>query len=255
MFRKTTATSVAAFFLAFLTLLSSMPAAASANLGITPLNLILPAANLATSLEVTNNGDKAATLQADLFTWQLQNSKDVLTPTRELFVSPPIFKIAPGQKQIVRVGRLKPSVAGATDVTYRMFLTEVAPDVQARQNIVATVLRLNIPIFVPAAKPVAAALNWKAAHGSGDQLTLVAENPTNAALKIVNLTLLQNGEVVASQDVLLYVLNHSAREYVWNNALKLAKPGRPVELVARIERRRKTLSQILDVGAVSVVPQ
>ncbi|MDO8774118.1 MAG: fimbria/pilus periplasmic chaperone [Burkholderiaceae bacterium] len=64
-------------------------------------------------------------LQADLNIWsQKLDGIDEQLPTDDLILSPPIIKLAPKARQVVRLALLKPADA-SRQLTYRMILREV----------------------------------------------------------------------------------------------------------------------------------
>ena len=246
------ATPVAAFFFAACASLLPLPAQASAKIAVEPLALKLPAQTLAASVSVRSKDTKPVTFQAEVLAWSQQDGKDVLTPTRELVVSPPIFRIAPGDRQVVRVGRLKAEAVPAIEKTYRLSLTEIVPEGQARIGAIGTAIKVTLPVFVPPARPQATSLRWQAAR-SGDDLRLGVSNSGNTTARLIGLNLLQQGRPVAAKDTLLYVLPGSNRSVDWPKALREARPGQPLELLT-VFGNRKSQSQPLDFGVVSVVP-
>lgn len=251
MFRA--ATPVAAFFLACLFALLPAGLQASAVVGIDPVSIKLPAKALAGSVNIKNRGTKPAAFQAEIFEWRQEANKDVLTPTRKLLLSPPIFRIAPNQTQVVRVGRLKAEAAPAVEITYRLILSELPPEGEIRQNMIGTVLKLNLPVFVPAAQRQPANLFWKVRHGSNDDLLLTVQNSGNSTERLARLDLNQGGVAVATRAASEYILPGASRELVWKDALRQAKPGLPLSISTALSNH-KVFSQSLDLGVVSVVP-
>lgn len=249
------AASAAAFFLASFAALAPSPASASARVGIEPLKIKLTARSLAASVSLSNKGRNATTFQAELFEWSQVNGEDVLTPTRELLVAPPVFKVDAGGRQVIRIGRLKPDVAGAVEKTYRIAITEVPPDGSTgRENAIATALRITLPVLVPPIKAEPMALEWQATRSKGEGISLVLRNNGNTTSKVVRISLLQDGKVIASEPWVGYVLPGAYRTVEWAKALRTATPGQSLELLTELDNR-KTLTQPLEVRVVSVVPR
>src|SRR5690349_7929353 len=72
-----------------------------------PVRLVVTPGATSTSLLLTNQGDQPVLIQTELMAWSQQNGEDVLRASDELVVSPPIFRVAPGAVQTVRVGLLR----------------------------------------------------------------------------------------------------------------------------------------------------
>jgi fimbrial chaperone protein len=120
---------------------------------VTPVRVYMTPKDRAVAITLNNDGDTPVVLQADLFTWsQKEDGEDVMTPTEDLLLSPPIIKLAPGARQVVRLAMLKPRDP-LRQMTYRMILREV-PEAALPANRVAVpiALALNMPVFVTPAK-------------------------------------------------------------------------------------------------------
>lgn len=158
--------------IALAALLASATAIAG-SFSITPVRIDIAAGRRAASLEVENTGGASAQIQAERYRWKRDNGgDDDLEATEEFMVSPPIFSLAPGQKQIVRVLLLAPSDP-VNETAYRLILQEVAQG-DPPPNTIATVLRISMPVFVTP-KGAAPDVVWSLARDGG-ALHLVAEN-------------------------------------------------------------------------------
>jgi len=147
--------------------------AAAGSFSITPVRIDIVAGRRAASLEIENTGGQTAQVQAERYRWKRDNGgDDELEPTEEFVVSPPIFALSPGQKQIVRV-LLLAAADPAIESAYRLILQEV-PQGDPPPNTIATVLRISLPVFVT---PTGAApdIIWSVQR-DGDALRLTAEN-------------------------------------------------------------------------------
>jgi len=247
------AASVAAFFLS-LSALCSAPAFASAKVGVDPLRAELPARTLTASFNLRNKGQSVATFQAEVFAWQQINGKDELVATKDLVVAPPVFTIQPNSRQVVRVGRLKPEAVPTVEKTYRLILTEVAPQGGVDQKVgIASALKLSLPVLVPPQRRDPLALQWDASRAGPDDLRLSLLNGGNTSVRLSRISLLQGGKVVASKSIIGYALAGATRSYEWDGALKNANPRESLELMTEYDNR-KTYTQVLDLRVLSVVP-
>ena len=152
-------------------------ATSAGSFNIAPIRIELPAARRAASIEVQNTGDAAAQLQVERFLWKRDNGgEDDLEATDAFVVTPPIFTLQPGQRQIVRVLMQVPPDP-RREGTYRLVLQET-PLGDPPPNTVATLLRISLPLFVtpPGAKPD---LAWRLVRDGG-ALHLEADNRGSA---------------------------------------------------------------------------
>ena len=201
-----------------------------------PIRLTLPAGAASTSLSLENRGAEVVLIQAELMAWTQVDGRDVLAPSTDLIVSPPIFKVAPGAAQTVRVGVPRP-LTGEREVAYRLFLAEVpAPPAPGEQGI-GVALRLGLPVFVLPAKP-APQLAWQA-RPEGAQIRLTLTNSGNVHVQALESRLArEDGSVIAQQQLASYVLAGQTRSWViqskqpWRGeklTLTVDTPGGPVK--------------------------
>lgn len=124
-------------------------AAHGASLQVSPTSVVVPASQNAGGLTLENTGGTPLHGQVRLFRWQQSDGVDRLEPTRDLVVSPPMLRLAPGQRQLVRVIRLGAPPAGE-ETAYRLIVDELpdatVPD-DARHGL-RLVLQYVIPVFL-----------------------------------------------------------------------------------------------------------
>lgn len=126
------------------------------------------------TIEVANRGGVAAAIQLRAFAWSQAGDRDVLSPTHDIIMSPPIFTLAKDGSQTIRLMLRRGS--GATgERTYRLLIDEVpASDPKAQQVQVA--MRLSLPIIVGSPASRASSLHWRATRGANGQIMLSAIN-------------------------------------------------------------------------------
>ena len=218
---------------------------AAAQFSIEPLMLTLPAGKLATSLTLGNTGPAAVTVQAEIAAWNQDTGEDALVPAGELVVSPPIFKLEPGARQVVRVGRLKRATAPPRELAYRVKLSEVPPQATDNPRPVATYLQLSLPVFVPPANRQARpALAFEPERQANGALRLAFANPGLVHDKVTRLAVIQDGKTLAERSLNYYVLAGARRTLDWPGALRAAKAG-ALEVQVRLDGRNRTLTRIL----------
>ena len=208
---------------------------------VNPIRIDLSSAKRVVAERVTNTGNEPVVVQMSVMAWSQDNGKNVLTPTREIIVSPPIATIAPGKEQIVRVG-LRRAPDAKRELSYRLFVREVPPPPKPGFQGLQVALRIGLPIFVQPrqgqAKPV---LVWSARLSGPRTIHLSLENRGTGHIQISDLKLSQSGqtEPIAQRDALAYVLAGQSRQ--WDLALK--KP-------LREKNERLSLEATTDAGRV-----
>lgn len=169
-------------------------AAAAGGLSVSPVTLAFPPGGEMQTLEVANPGDTPIDVQVRLFAWTQEDGEDRLAPSDDLGFSPPMFRLAPGAKQTVRLATLRPS--GGQERAYRLFVDQLP-----RQNAAGGVqmpIRMALPLFVApeggAASAGAADLTWRVAFDpNAGTARLIARNSGSQRVKLVDLAYLANG--------------------------------------------------------------
>src|SRR5882724_4909655 len=113
---RNTGIGVRAAAAAFAVVASGQAAADSLEVSPTRLSLDTHRAGV---LNVVNRGDEPITAQVEAFDWRQEGGTDRLDPSQTLQVSPPIVRLAPGQKQIVRV-RVTSNVESGSEQAFRL---------------------------------------------------------------------------------------------------------------------------------------
>jgi fimbrial chaperone protein len=166
------------------------------------------------ALTVRNSGSTAVVVQANVSAWSQQDGKDVLAPTNEVLISPPVMTIEPNREQIVRIG-LRRAPDAERELSYRIFLTEVPPPPQPGFQGLVVALRIGLPLFVqPRQGAAKATLVWHAEVRDGN-VNLKVDNQGTGHIQIstVEMFSAQAGEPVAEYSGLAYVLPGQSREF------------------------------------------
>jgi fimbrial chaperone protein len=225
-FRKTAAAqTLAAVFIALLT----ASAASGQALSVVPVNVFLSPGQKATSLTVTNQGTSETAIQIRAYDWSQKDGEDQLTPSKDVVLSPPLTKIAPGASQVVRlILRQTPEYREAT---YRILLDQIPPP--AEPGVVHMVLRLSIPIF---ARPTIRAFPDIQFHVERDagKVDLVAINAGNLHEKIrdIALTASDGRKLKPDSSAPPYVLAGSTRRWHMVAQDSLPLTGETLQLTA-----------------------
>jgi fimbrial chaperone protein len=230
----------AAILLAALLNLAPSRAMSAGTIEIAPTTLDLKPGK-AGLFYVTNSGVHPVVLQLQPMDWtQTNNSESVLVPSNTLIASPPLLRIAPGERQIVRL--LADTGAQKREADYRLLVSEL-PDPRGASGAVRVLLQFSIPVFAASgSKPVDA--QWSASERDG-KLALVLANNGDAAFKITALSVAHDGGPPAPVPCgLVYVL--PGARHVWtlppDNVASLrvvardARSGAPLDAEIPVQR-------------------
>lgn len=169
--------------LAAATLFASL--ASASGLQVSPIGLRLASTAQADALWLTNTGSEPVHAQVRVFRWSQAGGKDVLEPSRDLVVSPPMVTIAPGDRQMVRVIRQIAAPSG-TEASYRVIVDELPIDAGDRPGL-KFVLRYSVPVFLaPAGDPAMKAALQASWEDSPDGPMLRVNNAGNEHAQIAD---------------------------------------------------------------------
>jgi fimbrial chaperone protein len=146
---------------------------------LSPLGVTLSPRESSASISVENTGDAPLVIQVRVLQWTQRDGKDLREETRELIVNPPIFKLGPGEQQLVRFASRLPPPRDA-ERAYRAVFTEVPPrDAPMPQSGFRVAVAMDVPVFVESpAQATAADLRWRVTRTEAG-VRLRVENPGN----------------------------------------------------------------------------
>lgn len=187
--------------------------AMASGLQVSPISLSLQARENASGLTLSNSSDEAISAQVRIYQWSQDETGDQLTPSRGLLASPPMIKLNPGDKQLVRIIRAKapPQGAGAVEDSYRIFVNELPIKSATQKTGLQFALSYSLPVFV---QPVGIVktdpqLQWRySLQPDGKQITLRVSNSGNGHAKLIDLSIVDTAgnSVNIHQGLLGYVL-------------------------------------------------
>jgi fimbrial chaperone protein len=205
------ALSIACAALAFLGAASSQ----AGSLEVNPIRVELSAAARSVAVAVKNSGTDPVVVQVSVQAWSQENGKDVLTPTKDVLVTPPIATIAVDKEQIIRVG-LRRAPDAERELSYRLYVEEVPGAAKPGFQGLQVALRIGLPVFVqPRKGPAKATLVWDARLRGEDTVNLKVANQGSGHIQISDLavSLPEEKQAVASHSALTYVLPGQSREW------------------------------------------
>lgn len=187
--------------------------AAAGEFSVTPVRIFMTPRDRAVAITVTNDGDQEVVMQADVYAWaQKPDGSDDLTQTDDLLLTPPILKLAPKSRQVVRLARLAPPPATG-EQTYRMIIREV-PEARERPGITMQVaLAFSMPIFIttPTAKRD---LRCVPERTSANNVRVKCENDGNAYAQIRTIEITDPaGKQIAVRPIAGYLLPSMHRDF------------------------------------------
>jgi fimbrial chaperone protein len=185
----------------------AVPAAWAGVFSVTPVRIYLTPKDRATAITVQNEGDEEIVMQADVYTWQQKpGGEDDLQLSEDLVLSPPILKIGPKARQVVRLAMVSPPKA-EQQLTYRLIVREIPEAKPVEKTIQLQVaLAFSLPIFITPPN-VKRELDCTVERSAPDKVAATCENKGQAYAQPRELALLDGaGQKVVSRDNGLYIL-------------------------------------------------
>lgn len=235
-----------AFFLRFMllaTLATFVSHAAAGSFSVNPVRIELSAQRSSAVVQVENSGSTGVTVEARTFAWTQYEGKDQLSTTREVIVTPQVFRLKAGATQLLRMGVLrKPDPS--KELAYRLVLEEIppppAPDVKGLQ----VALRISVPVFLRPPVEAKDKIDVVISRENDRQIRLIFANSGNASAALSNLSVSEEespDELIAAHGGVTYVLAGQRRELILDSKrfnpdkkilIRVRSPAGPVTLHA-----------------------
>ena len=214
-------------------LVTEPQAALAGHFKVSPVRMTLASPEKIGVFNFQNQQQEPAAIQAEVMSWQQIEGVDQYSVSDDLIVSPPIFTLPPGGKQVVRVG-YRGAEQPSRELAYRIFFTELPrPQTEQATSGLVFQLRLAVPVFL-APETKLRRLDWQLARGAdGHGLELTLDNGGNRHVQVVRVALSDagSGEVLGSREGLGYVLPGQRRGWELVE-IPAAGSGRPVRIDA-----------------------
>ncbi|MHC8327798.1 fimbrial biogenesis chaperone [Pseudomonas sp. LB1P83] len=132
--------------------LGTVEAQAASSVLIWPIDPVLEADQQASALWLENRGNETANLQIRVFAWSQSGFNDQYQNQRDVIGSPPVAKIEPGQKQLVRLTRTR-EIPPGQELAYRIIIDEIpsaktpASDDGKTAAAIRFQMRYSVPLF------------------------------------------------------------------------------------------------------------
>jgi len=192
---------------ALLAALLSIPTAHAGVFSVSPVRIYMKPPDRAVAVSLVNEGDTEVALQADVNEWQqTPDGSDELRLTDDIVLAPPIIKLAPQARQVVRLALLKPADA-SRQLTYRLIVREVPGASAPKENTIQIPisLALSIPVFItPPSAQRSVACETPSVHGS--MLEVSCTNTGTAYAQVRELVVRRGLQVLARFEGGMYIL-------------------------------------------------
>jgi fimbrial chaperone protein len=134
--------------------------AQSGQFSVNPVRVELTPDSPIAVLKITNQGQEQLTLQSRTLAWDQNSAGDAFSPSRDVLATPPLFSLAPGAEQIVRVG-MRRAFDTQKELTYRLFFEEVLPPPTPEFRGVRMALNVSLPVFAGQLDKFRSNVSWR----------------------------------------------------------------------------------------------
>ncbi|MFM7524745.1 MAG: molecular chaperone [Betaproteobacteria bacterium] len=184
------------------------------SFSVNPVRVELSAQRMSAVVEVENTSSGEVTVEARTFGWAQHSGKDQLSPTREVIVTPQVFCLKSGAKQLLRLGMLrKPDPLN--ELPYRLLIEEIPPPPSAEVKGLRVALRISIPVFLRPPVEAKEKVHAELRQENNQQVRVVFSNTGNASAALSNLSISEQQspqQSIASHSGVIYLLPGQQRE-------------------------------------------
>lgn len=204
----------------------------AAALEVAPTTIQIEEGTNAALLYITNRGNAPMVAQVEGFDWQQTETGDQLEPTQSLMFSPPMVRLAPGQKQIVRLAikpEAKATLAATKERAFRLVVSEI-PEFSKKRTDVQMVLQFIVPVFA-STKEMSDSILWEATPTDGAVLVSARNTGTqHGKLSKINLTNAAGEKIKPVADTFSYILAGASKQ--WRVELPSSALAQPLRVNA-----------------------
>jgi len=193
------------------------PARAGNSVLIWPIDPKIHSGDKATELWLENRGEATTLMQVRIFTWQQVNGQEQYQTQQTVVASPPLVRIEPGQKQLVRLINQSPPPPGR-EVAYRVLLDEIpTPQTPGKDQAGLNFqMRYSVPLFTYgqglSADSASPKLSWEVVNQGGRSAIKI----TNSGSGHARLSKVSLGGRQLSNSLFGYVLSNSSNTFPVN---------------------------------------
>lgn len=197
----------------FATLFTALSHAANSVL-IWPIDPKLGSSEKATELWLENRGESTTLMQVRVLGWMQVNGQERYETQQRVVASPPMVRIEPGQRQLVRLIKQTAAPTGQ-EAAYRVLLDEIPRPQTPGENQAGLMMqmRYSVPLFVygnglaaDSAQPV---LSWRVVSEQGKSFLEITNRGAGHA-RLSNVTV---GGRSVGQGLFGYVLANSVNRW------------------------------------------
>jgi fimbrial chaperone protein len=212
-------------------------AAEGPQLGISGTKVVLAPKEKASSIKLRGGATAPVSFQVRAFRWEQDGDDDILTPTTDLTVSPPLGTVAPGKSQTVRI--VLRNDDRSREQAYRILIDEVpspSPQAEPSPSNIAVKFRMSVPVFAQTRQASLPDLRWSMTEERGVHFITAANRGTrHAAVPFVSARLPSGETLQVRPQGLPYILGGATRRWRVIPPAAGLKPGDTLRVSAQVD--------------------
>jgi fimbrial chaperone protein len=119
----------------------------TATLRVAPISVRATHGTNAASVRIWNDGREPLNIQVRIFRWRVEKGKDILEPTRDVVVSPPMTTLVPGTENLIRIVRTTQRPVSERE-SYRLIVDQLPKAAgESKSGTITILLRHAIPVY------------------------------------------------------------------------------------------------------------
>jgi fimbrial chaperone protein len=160
----------------------------AAGFSLSPVGLSIAPNETSGAVYAQNSGDEPIVIQVRALAWTQADGRDQRVDTRDLIVNPAVFRLAPGERQLVRFAS-RSGAPKTTERAFRVVFTEVPPAAEASPSLFGArvVIAQDIPVYVQPVARATCTAEWHAERVDGS-VRVQAFNRGDAHCRLLNVS-------------------------------------------------------------------
>ncbi|WP_422568353.1 molecular chaperone [Buttiauxella gaviniae] len=214
----------------------------ASGLQVSPVTLTLQSIQNADGIWLMNQGEETINAQVRVYSWNQQSYEDQLNSSQNLVISPPMLKLAPGEKQLIRVIHMGPA-SNTVEEAYRLSINELPP-AELQKNKIQFVLHYSVPVFIQpkGASEHSAKLQWGIQRIGGEAFLEVSnQGNSHAQLSGASYINTQGRRKEITQGLLGYVLPGATMRWKLPFPASDTAPGSKLEVTINGQKKVQEL--------------
>lgn len=242
-FKKPKAYICLGFFIGFFIVFFPLQSIAGGKIRVTPVRVELFNGETIALLTVKNEGQTPTLIQTELLKWQQANNDEVLTASKDVLVSPPIFKLPALKQQNIRLG-LRTKAPANVELAYRIKVSEVPMELDGQEPGLNVLVSFSVPIFVKPKKMVTNFVSHWTAAVQNKQLAITLKNAGNTHEQVKNIKIFNGDSMLAETNTMAYVL--PAQSHQWTLTLSSAIKSHQLKVIAETDHGKTETDITID---------